>query len=265
MILLGVIFRCLDPIVILGSSSGVRDIFVSPPERRAESNRAKHSFVRGTGSDHMGLVNAFREWRSIRDRDGMHAAHRFAEENFLHRGALRTLDATTNQIEELLVQAGVIPFTRKNERHQSAIGHPYLNEYSGCVPLIKALTLAGMYPNVAIATGGRGLRTANENFSMIHPTSVHYTNRNDNMLFGSLVTYTTKAKSNDGGTLLLRTVTEAMPLMAMLFGGKLKIQNGSVVEIDSWLPFQVPAFAARATADFRNYLDRVCSTRLPPS
>jgi hypothetical protein len=189
----------------------------------------------------------------------MHAAHRFAEENFLHRGALRTLDATTNQIEELLVQAGVIPFTRRGERHQSAIGHPHLNEYSGCVPLIKALTLAGMYPNVAIATGGRGLRTANENFSMIHPTSIHYTNRNDNLPFGSLVTYTTKAKSNDGGTLLLRTITEAKPLMVMLFGGKL-IHSGSIVEVDSWLPFQVPVFAARATFDFRLCLDRVCST-----
>ncbi|KAG0633230.1 P-loop containing nucleoside triphosphate hydrolase protein [Tuber brumale] len=257
MILLAVIFRCLDPIMILGSSSGVRDIFVAPPERRAEANRVRNSFVRDTGSDHMALVNAFREWRSIRDRDGMHAAHRFAEENFLHRGALRTLDSTTLQIEELLVKANIIPYVRRNERSRSEIGHPSSNEYSDHVPLIKALTLAGMYPNIAVASGGRGLRTPNENFSMIHPTSVHYTNRSDSgMPFGTLVTFTTKAKSNDGGTLLLRTVTEARPLMAILFGGKLE-SSGTIVEIDGWLPFQVPPQALKKTKEFRLCLDRL--------
>ncbi|CAZ80083.1 unnamed protein product [Tuber melanosporum] len=257
MILLAVIFRCLDPIMILGSSSGVRDIFVAPPERRAEANRVRNSFVRDTGSDHMALINAFREWRSIRDRDGMHAAHRFAEENFLHRGALRTLDATTLQIEELLVKANIIPHVRRYERNRSEIGHPSSNQYSDHVPLIKALTLAGMYPNIAVASGGKGLRTPNENFSMIHPTSVHYTNRSDSgMPFGTLVTFTTKAKSNDGGTLLLRTVTEARPLMAILFGGKLE-SSGTIVEIDGWLPFQVPPPAVKKTNEFRMCLDRL--------
>lgn len=263
MILLAVIFRCLDPIMILGSSSGVRDIFVAPPERRAEANRVRNSFVRDTGSDHMALVNAFREWRLIRDRDGMHAAHRFAEENFLHRGALRTLDATTLQIEELLVKASIIPHVRRHERNRSEIGHPSSNEYSDHVPLIKALTLAGMYPNIAVASGGRGLRTPNENFSMIHPTSIHYTNRSDSgMPFGTLVTFTTKAKSNDGGTLLLRTVTEARPLMAILFGGKLE-SSGTIIEIDGWLPFQVPPQAMKTTKDFRICLDRVCIPSMP--
>ncbi|RPA96458.1 P-loop containing nucleoside triphosphate hydrolase protein [Choiromyces venosus 120613-1] len=256
MILLAVIFRCLDPIMILGSSSGVRDIFVAPPERRAEANRTRNSFVRDTGSDHMAIVNAFREWRTIRDRDGVHAAHRFAEDNFLHRGALRTLDATTLQIEELLAKAGIIPYVRRNERNRSEIGHPSSNEYSDHVPLIKALTLAGMYPNVAVATGGKGLRTPNENFSMIHPTSVHYAKGDSSMPFGTLVIFTTRAKSNDGGTLLLRTVTEARPLMPILFGGKLE-SNHTTLEIDGWLPFQVPPAAVKTTKDFRLCLDRL--------
>lgn len=257
MILLAVIFRCLDPIIILGASTAARDLFVSPPELRRESNRAKHSFVRETGSDHMGMVNAFREWRWIRDQDGMHSANRFAEQNFLHKGALRTLDQTAEQIEEILVSTGIIPFTRKAQRYRSEIGHPRLNDNANCVPLIKALTLAGMYPNLGINTGGRKFRTANENFTMIHPTSIHYGSRNEDLVpFGTLVTYSTKARSNDGSTLLLRTVTESSPLAATLFGGKLRA-SGNSLEIDSWLPFLAPTQTAKVTAEFRNCLDRV--------
>lgn len=256
MILLAVIFRCLDPIIILGASAAARDLFVSPPERRAEANRAKHAFVRGTGSDHMAMINAFREWRWIRDQEGTFAASRFSDQNFLHRGALRSLDQTTEQIEEILVSAGIIPPTKKTQRYQSEIGHPRLNDNANCVPLIKALTLAGMYPNLGISTGPRKFRTAGENFTMIHPTSVHYGGRGEDPLpFGSLVAYSTKARSNDGSTILLRTVTESSPLVATLFGGKLR-SYGNTLEIDSWLPFLVAVQTAKVTADFRKCLDR---------
>ncbi|KAL7267647.1 hypothetical protein RUND412_009758 [Rhizina undulata] len=258
MILLGVIFRCLDPIIILGASASAREIFVSPPDKRQEANRCKHSFIRGTGSDHMGMINAFREWREIREVQGVGAANRFAEINFLHRGALRTLDQTANQIEEILVQIGLIPFTSKRERFKSEYGHPRLNDNATSVPLIKALALAGMYPNLAICTSGRGLRTASENFTMIHPSSVHYSSRggDDNLPYGTLITYSTKAKSTDGNSILLRQNTESTALAALLFGGKLRaFQN--TLEIDSWLPFYTHSSALKVTTEFRKCLDRL--------
>lgn len=264
MILLAVIFRCLDPIIILGASTAARDLFVSPPEKRREADRAKHAFVRETGSDHMAIVNAFREWRWIRDQEGMMAATGFADRNFLHRGALRTLDQTAEQIEEILVSAGIVPPTRKSNRYRSEIGHPRLNDNANCVPLIKALTLAGMYPNLGVNTGGRGFRTASEKFTMIHPTSVHYGNRSEDLMsYGTLVTYSTKARSSDGTTLLLRTVTENTPLTAILFGGELKTspEHKNQLEIDSWLPILVPTQAAKITVDFKGCLERV---RFPP-
>lgn len=257
MILLAVIFRCLDPIVILGASAAGRDVFVSPPDRRAEANRAKQSFIRGTGSDHMGLINAFREWRGIRDSEGQFAATRFADTNFLHRGALRTLEQTTRQIEDILVEIGIIPRVRKDQKFKSELGHPRLNDNSGSVPLVKALILAGMYPNLAVCTSGRGFRTMSENFTMIHPSSSHYPKGNDGLLpLGALITYSQKAKSNDGSTILLRQNTESHPLAALLFGGKLR-PNGNALEIDSWLPFLTSQMAGRTIIEFRKCLDRV--------
>jgi len=258
MILLGVIFRCLDPMLILGALSSTREIFVAPLGVRKEAEKAKASFTRGTASDHLAYLNAFREWREIRDRQGQFAAHRFAEENFLHRGALKTVDQTACQIEDILVDSRLIPFTKPSDRFRSELGHPSLNDNASSVPLIKALTLSGMYPNLAISSGGRGFRTANENFTMIHPNSVNYIRKpEDQMPFGTAVTFSMKAKSNDGSSILLRAVTEVTTLSATLFGGKLS-NAGSLVEIDGWVPINAQQSTLKVTWEFRKCLDRVC-------
>lgn len=258
MILLAVIFRCLDPILILGASAGGRDIFVNPPDKRREANQARHQFIGNTRSDHMGVINAFKAWREARDRDGQYAAHGFAERNFLHRGSLKVLDQTAKQVEDVLGEIGIIPRAGRGERFGSEFGHPRLNANSESVPLIKALTLAGMYPNLAICTGGRGFRTVSENFTMIHPSSVHYSPRDDKSTpLGAIVTYSTKAKSNDGSSILLRQNTESTALAALLFGGKLRMY-GNTLEIDSWLPFRTRDSQAKITLEFKKCLDRVC-------
>jgi ATP-dependent RNA helicase DHX36 len=262
MILLAVIFRCLDPILILGASAGGRDLFVNPPERRREATAARHRFIGETRSDHMGIINAFKEWRAVRDKEGQYAAHRFAENNFLHRGALKVLDQTAKQVEDILGEIGIIPRSRRGESHGSEFGHPRLNTNSDCIPLIKALTLAGMYPNLAVCTGGRGFRTVSENFTMIHPSSVHYTPRDDRSTpLGTVMTYSSKAKSNDGSAILLRQNTESTALASLLFGGKLRL-SGNTIEIDSWLPFRTRDNQAKVTVEFKKCLDRVSSTLL---
>ncbi|KAA8909103.1 P-loop containing nucleoside triphosphate hydrolase protein [Sphaerosporella brunnea] len=257
MILLAVIFRCLDPILILGASAGGRDIFVNPPDKRQEATKARHRFIGETRSDHMGVINAFREWRAVRDKEGAWAAHRFAEYNFLHRGSLKVLDQTAKQVEDILSEIGIIPRTRRGESLGSEYGHPRLNSNSDCIPLIKALTLAGMYPNLGICTGGRGFRTVSENFTMIHPSSVHYTPRDDRSTpIGAIMTYSSKAKSNDGSSILLRQNTESSALASLLFGGKLR-WSGNTIEIDGWLPFRTRDQQAKITIEFKKCLDRL--------
>ena len=258
MIILAVIFRCLDPILILGASAGGRDIFVNPPDKRAESTRARNSFIRGSGSDHMAVINAFTQWRKIRDTEGQHSAHRFAEQYFLHRGSLKVLDQTARQVEDILVEIGLIPRVRMSERSGSQFGHPKLNTNSNSVPLVKALTLAGMYPNLAVCAGGRGFRTVSENFTMIHPSSSHYNGRDnrESVPIGTLITYTTKAKSADGSSILLRQNTSSTALAAILFGGRLKAY-GNTLEIDSWLPFKTRENQAKVAVEFKRCLDRV--------
>src|SRR5690606_34757888 len=109
MILLGAILRCFDPMMILAASTTGRDVFIGVPDLKKQVLERKKAFADGTDSDQYATINAFRQWRTIGMMNGQHAAHRFAEDNLLHRGALKTLDQTMRQIEEVLTASKLIP------------------------------------------------------------------------------------------------------------------------------------------------------------
>lgn len=279
MIVLGIIFRCLDPMLVLGAASAERSLFLQPLGARDEAHRAKLSFVEGSGSDHIALLNAIRELRRVRDYQGEYAMRDFAMRNFLHINCFRTIDATANQIEEILVTAGLIPPVSPRDRVRSQFGHPSLNENSHKVPLIKALVLSGAHPNLAVNVGGRVFRTPGEKTTLLHPSSTN-TPRDERRLsrsntsgtkdaegnripFGTMFTYSTMAKSStDSRTIFLRDTSESTPLMALLFGGKLKRieQRSNIIELDNWLPFFVQSSDRRTPQtliEFRKALERL--------
>ena len=270
-IVLGIIFRCLDPMLVLGAASAERPLFLQPLGARAEANAAKLSFVEGSGSDHIALLNAIRELRRVRDTQGEYAMRDFASRNFLHFNAFKTIDSTANQIEEILVSSGLIPFTPPRHRSRSQFGDPSLNENSHKVPLIKALTLAGTHPNLAVNTGGVAYRTPGEKNAIIHPGSTNADKafhrdrakkEDKSSSFGTLYSYSSMAKSNDGRSILLRDTSESTPLMALLFGGKLKRHQdrGNIIELDNWLPFYVICPDRRTPqtiVEFRKALERL--------
>ncbi|KAI4100007.1 MAG: hypothetical protein LQ339_005674 [Xanthoria mediterranea] len=276
MIILGIIFRCLDPMLILGAAAAERNIFLNPLEARKEAYDAKTSFVQGSGSDHIALLNAVRELRHVRDSKGEYGMKNFAFKNFIHLNAFKTIDSTAKQIEELLVEAGLIPYTPEHMRHRSEFGDPSLNENSSKVPLVKALAIAGFHPNLATSTSTITHRTPGEANTLIHPSSVNYVNPKRKAAGadgadrvparpGTLYAYSTMAKSNDGNTIYLRDTTECTPLMAALFGGRLARRSQNILEMDDWLPFYVTtndkstAFAktAKTILKLRQALDRL--------
>ncbi|KAL9578937.1 MAG: hypothetical protein Q9212_005395, partial [Teloschistes hypoglaucus] len=274
MIVLGVIFRCLDPMLVLGAAAAERSMFVTPLGHREAAQDAKIGFVRGTGSDQIALLNAFSEMRRLRDSNGDFAMRGFALNNFIHVNAFKTIENTAAQIEDILVQARLIPFTPYHMRQRSELGDPALNENSSKIPLIKSLAIAGFHPNLACSTGGMTHRTPGEASTLIHPSSVNHPPRerqgqppSPRKPPGTLYSYSSMARSNDGNTIFLRDTSESTPLMASLFGGKLALRNSNILEMDGWLPFFVRSEGslrfssfvkgAKTVLEFRKALERL--------
>ena len=266
MIVLGVIFRCLDPMLLLGAAAAERGLFVTAMQARSEALAARTSFVQGSGSDHVAIINAMREMRQIIERHGQQGMWDFAQQNFIHVGAFKGIDATARQIEEILVEAGLIPFTPVHSRRGGELGPPSLNENSRKVPIIKALALAGLHPNLAVANGGRTLRTPSERGALVHPSSINATTRGfrgdgEGPRRGILYIFSTMARSNDGRSIFLRETSEITPLMATLFGGRIR-NEGRILTMDGWLPFYVQCAesrAAKTVLEFKKALDRLLS------
>ncbi|KAL8792851.1 MAG: hypothetical protein Q9195_004580 [Heterodermia aff. obscurata] len=262
MIVLGIIFRCLDPMLILGAALGERQLFTSPLGSRNEAQDSKLSFVKGSSSDHIAALNAFRHMRNIRAQKNLFYMKDFGLRNFIHVGCFNSIDSTARQIEEILVEAGLIPYTPPYAQANSEYGDPALNKNAHKTPLIKALLMAGLRPNLAIQTAPLFFRTASEKSAMVHRSSVNAPSsktRNGSQPYDSLYSFTALMRPNDSNGLFMRDTSRSTPLMAVLFGGKLR-QEYSVLRLDGWLPFYVKSrhrSAPRTVFEFREAMERL--------
>lgn len=264
MIVLGIIFRCLDPMIILGAASAERSLFTNPLENRHGAAHAKLTFAEGSGSDQIALLNAIRELRGIQNRQGDWWLKDFGHRSFLHVNSFKTILATAQQIEDILVEARLMPRNSRLDRTSSEFGGPSLNENSHKIPLVKALALAGFQSNLAIKVGGASFRTMGEKACMVHPSSINAVSRKGDARVArdTLYMYGTMARSNDGHSVFLRDTTEVTPLIASLFGGKLTQhqERGNILELDAWLPFYVTSpdrRSAKIVLEFRKGLERL--------
>lgn len=265
MIVLGVIFRCLDPMVVLGAAHSERNLFNRPLDARERADRAKLSFARDSASDYIAVLNGVRAMR----RESLNGPDRrwtFGQEYFISVNTYKTIQNTARQIEEVLIDAGLIqpnpslsPYDRDAE-----IGSPSLNQCSDNVALVKALVLAGLHPNLAVGKGGRTYRTAGEQMAMPSASSVNKiksSERGDVVPFGKLLSYGSMMRATEGLSVRLMDTTQSSPLMAILFGGKIRTFHNLII-MDEWLKFYVQSgdpMAPKTILEFRKALERLLS------
>ncbi|KAL9611640.1 MAG: hypothetical protein Q9167_003707 [Letrouitia subvulpina] len=279
MIVMGVIFRCLDPMLILGAA---RSLFNLPKDLRKAASESKSAFVQGSGSDHIAFLTAVRELRRTQTTfQGGVVAFDYAYKNFINFSRFRMIEGSAKQLEEILAEAGLIPQTPPFAPRNGEYGHPTLNENSSRVPLIKALLLRGLHPNLAVFDGEL-LRTPREKDVSMARDSVNYADfRHDgrsSLRSNTLYSYSTMERSAQYDQLFVRDTSKSTALMAALFGGKITQRSASssssvpgqqqqqelsnIIEMDGWLPLAVtgvedkPA-AATTIIEFREALDRM--------
>ncbi|XP_071383843.1 ATP-dependent RNA helicase TDRD9 [Centroberyx affinis] len=68
MIVLGHVFGCLDECLIIAASHSLKSFFAIPSLQQLAGHRSKLAFARGTPSDAMAFVNAFKAWHSSKKK-----------------------------------------------------------------------------------------------------------------------------------------------------------------------------------------------------
>ena len=215
MLLLSVLFRCVDQVLTIVCATAYRNPFVLPmgAKEKREALRAVQRFAGSSRSDHIALLNAYNEWSHARRRGGRSAANRFCYSNFLSPQTMGSIYGMRGQLEQHLRRHGIL---------QGAMSRAHKNSH-----LIRAIVCAGLYPNVAVR----------------QPGSCHFSCRGERKVRVHLNSANASSEKNSTGDLewlvfqqctrglsrvSLESTTFVSPFAMVLFCGDLSVKETAV-------------------------------------
>lgn len=255
MIILGIIFRCLDPMIILGALDD-EILQVRPPILKDESDAAIRGFGKASKSDHIAMLNAFRALRDLEEFDGPEIMRSFARQKFLSVPKFERVKKLVRSIQHGLELSDLVSDAQQDDivdADGAEYGGNLLNENSKQDELIRALIVYGSYPHMGAWDRHKSKYqiVANEKVLVsIHPSSINHpmqepaievegiTSPSKNK--PKLLSFNTLTLITDEQLVMQRT-TAVTPFMASLFGGALDRSDADIdqVLVDRWLPFDV--------------------------
>ncbi|KAG0343734.1 hypothetical protein BG004_005039 [Podila humilis] len=277
-LILSCVFRCLDPVLTLCASLGTKDVFVSPLMKKEQADRAKMKWAKDLNSDHLAMMNAYNAWQEVlttastqyertgeRD-DPNRASFNFTDQNFLSRQALENVKRAKTQLLGLLEKAGVVPtMTFQMRREQASafeMGPAEYNKNSNCIPLLRAMICAGVFPNISVKTSKKVHRTRHDNTCIVHPGSVN-SMRGEKHLYpeqvpeiGSLYAFSTKVRTGET-QIFLRNTTRLDPMSILLFAGENDVESAGYNQlvVDEWWKFNGSERTIRTLRSLRELLN----------
>jgi ATP-dependent RNA helicase DHX36 len=249
MLLMGSIFKCLNPALTIAAALAHRDPFVLPINRKEDADEAKRSFAGDSCSDHLALLKAFEGWKDAKRGRNEKS---FCWENFLSPVTLQMMDDMRNQFLDLLSDIGFVDKSR---------GANAYNEYSNDMEMVCAILCAGLYPNV-VQCKRRGKRTAFYSKDVgkvdIHPSSV---NSNVHLFPLPFMVYSEKVKTT---SIYIRDSTNISDFALLMFGGNLTpSQNGDGIQmLDGYLHFSSSKAVLVLITKLRGELDKLLKRKI---
>ncbi|XP_059076039.1 DExH-box ATP-dependent RNA helicase DExH1 isoform X2 [Cryptomeria japonica] len=245
MLLMGVVFQCLSPALVIASMVDHRSPFILPIDDKYEADKAKKRFAGDSNSDHIALLRAFEGWQ-LAKRDGLESE--FCCQNFLSLTALQTIEKMQTQFFDLLADIGFINKTLSIQEY---------NRYSADIEMISAVLCAGLYPCVAQCKPA-GTFTKEDGKISINPSSV---NSHIRVFPRPYLIYSNKLKTS---TILIGDSTNISDYALLMFGGTLTpSQNGQGIEmLGGYLHFSSSERTLKIVQNLRAALDRLLQRKI---
>lgn len=139
-LLYGIFFKCIDPVLTIVSALSVNDPFVLPTTA-ADKDRAaksKREMAEDSFSDCLCLLRAFQKWNDVKPSM---KERQFCNRFFLNSGTMDTIASLRSKILGHLRSVGLVKSYGPGNIQD-------LNQYSDSWAVVKACLVAGLYPNV---------------------------------------------------------------------------------------------------------------------
>ncbi|KAK7910652.1 P-loop containing nucleoside triphosphate hydrolase protein [Apiospora marii] len=252
MIVMGVIFRCLDPMIILGAASGETRLFVVPLPGQREDAKASHREFGGHESDHISMLQAYNELRTCRVEYGEELARDRALTSYLHWNGFNSIRRSAQSILDVLIRCGLAPASDHDFSSELQYGPPSLNTNSKNHELIRGLLAAGLNPNLAAQSSKRRQFTSKDGSAIVirhsSQNAASFTKKNlvDRSLQGTLIAFSQLERMDGGGDVLFaRDTTIVPPLTALLLADdEVRADGRNLVTLGGWLEFLVKTTVA---------------------
>jgi HrpA-like RNA helicase len=264
MLVYGAIFHCIDPVLTIATSVSGKSPFLSPMDRRQEASEIHKQFHKGR-SDHLTLCRAYDEWIKT-SKAGKSKQWAFCESSLLSMQTLTSMFDQRKQFLDILIDMGYVSKERWAE----------LNSNSKNEHIVKAVILAGLYPNVASIKLPKQLydQTAEGAVAVSMKTSeIHFYTKADQRVFihpssslfaeqryqDSVLVYGSKVATSK---IFLRDCS-CVPAMALfLLGGKIQmLHGGRALEIDG-VRFQAFPRVSALITGLRRLLDKALAEKI---
>ncbi|KAK3704919.1 hypothetical protein QZH41_016746 [Actinostola sp. cb2023] len=156
LMLLGAIFRCLDPVLTIAAALSYKSPFIAPFDKRDEADKKRKQFSIGC-SDHLTLLNAYQSWLDVMKK-GTSIGYRYCYDNYLSIKTLQMIASLKCLFAELLADIGFLQTkmtSRQLERLSPRTGDgvlsgtgPAVNSNADNQKLLLGVLCGALYPNV---------------------------------------------------------------------------------------------------------------------
>ncbi|KAK0150638.1 putative ATP-dependent RNA helicase DHX30 [Merluccius polli] len=267
-LVLAAMFRCVLPILSVVACL-TRDPFYNSMQNRALVSKAKEALSGSSHSDYLVLSRAVLGWRRVQQEGDREDRQYYLENNVLSGASLRFINGLISQFSENLYQAQLV--SRSNECQQVA---SLYNQQSHQDELVKAVLLAGLYPNLiqvkkgVVTKGGRfrpnGLAyRAHSGPVLLHRSSV---NRGKNQLPSRWLTFFSAVKSSDNVFIRDSSTVHPLALLLLTDGNITKTVQGERVQVSfpgrSLVRCELPADSWELLWELRNSLQTMLHRNL---
>ncbi len=175
-VLLGILFKCLEPMLIIACSDSDAPLINHPLERTLMS-ASRRRYAGKSESDLLSVVNAFKAYDAALVQGNREELQMLISEHYMRPVVHQEIRLLTKQIYEHLAYAELVPHLEDPQGQLFSQIPPYLNTNAHNIPLLKALLMSCMTTNLAVAKrhSGREWITRGNEKALMEPRTVNVT------------------------------------------------------------------------------------------